>query len=251
MIVFDKVTVGFGEKLVLDEASFALPARKISYIIGPSGSGKSTILKVIMGFVRPRSGRVVIDGEDVTGISERQYARVRRKMGMVFQGSALFDGMTVAENVGFYPTFRERERPRVTARRVAEILKQLGLAGTEKLYPSELSGGMKRRVALARALIYQPKILLYDEPTTGLDPMSIELVDGIIREANERFDVTSVVVSHDISSVFNIADYVIFIDAGKPVEVGGKMGILTHAHPGVRRFSMGFQKLAERVHEAI
>lgn len=250
MIVFENVVVRFGQTTVLNGVSFNLPRGKVSYIIGASGGGKSTILRVIMGFVKPVSGKIFIDGSEVTGLSERRYSRIRKKMGMVFQGSALFDSMTVAENVAFYPVYREREKPQNVAVRVTEILAALGLEGIEKLYPSELSGGMRRRVALARALIYQPKILLYDEPTTGLDPLTIELVDEVIRETNEKFKVTSVVVSHDMASVYETADHIVFMDKGKSFEIGGRESLLSSDLPGIVEFTRSFKATAEKVSDA-
>ncbi len=248
MIEFDRVVVRFGKKTVLNGISFKLNAREISYFIGGSGSGKSTILKVIMGFIKPQRGIVSIDGEVVSNLSEGEYAHVRKKMGMVFQGSALFDSMSVFDNVAFYPVYREKKRVRTIAPRVSDLLERLGLKGTEKMYPSELSGGMKRRVALARALIYQPKILLYDEPTTGLDPITTELVDKIIVATNSGFDVTSVVVSHDLASVLNIADNVVFIDRGESIQLGGHDSILSCEHPAVCAFVNSFKETAKQVH---
>ena len=248
MIEFDKVVVRFDKKTVLNGVSFKLPEHKISYFIGGSGSGKSTILKVIMGFVKPVRGTVLIDGESVNDLNEKEYARIRKKMGMVFQGSALFDSMTVFDNVAFYPVYRERVRTRDVASRVHEILEQIGLKGTEKLYPSELSGGMRRRVALARTLIYQPKILLYDEPTTGLDPITTELVDNIILDTDKQFDITSIVVSHDMASVLSIADNVVFINNGESVEIGGHNSILSCEHPAVCAFVKSLKDTANQVH---
>ncbi|MCD6119847.1 ATP-binding cassette domain-containing protein [bacterium] len=247
MIEFEKVVVRFGRATVLNGVSFSLPADKISYIIGASGSGKSTILRVMMGFIRPKSGKVIIDGEDVTAYPERRYAKIRRKMGMVFQGSALFDSMNVMDNVAFYPMYREKKKPREYIPQVLEILEQVGLKGTEKLYPSELSGGMRRRVALARALIYKPKVLLYDEPTTGLDPITSELVNGIIDEMNRKFNVTSVVVSHDISSVLSIANHIIFLDKGQSIELGGHDSVLECDHPAVLEFTRSIRVMAKKV----
>ena len=244
MIEFDNVTVRFGDNTVLDGVSFRLPAEKISFIIGGSGSGKSTILRAAMGFIRPDAGRIIIDGDDVTGASERELHYIRKKMGMVFQGSALFDSLNAFENVGFYPIYREHARPREVARRVREILGELDLSGIEKLYPSELSGGMKRRVALARALIYHPKILLYDEPTTGLDPVTLSLVDNVIAQTNAKFKVTSIVVSHDVASVLNIGDYVVFIADGKAVEIGQPENLFKSSHAAVREFAEGVRILA-------
>lgn len=249
MIELEGVVVRFGKKTVLDKLSFKLPAKKVSYIIGRSGSGKSTILKVIMGFIKPDGGRVIVDGEDVTNLSERKYARVRKKMAMVFQGTALFDSMTVFENVAFYLIYIQRLRPADTKERVSHLLRKVGLEGSEKLYPSELSGGMKRRVALARSLIYQPKILLYDEPTTGLDPITGDVVDAIITEMNRMFDVTSVVVSHDLASVLSTADHVVFIKEGKAVEIGEPENIFRCSDPVVAEFTRSLKNAAVAVME--
>lgn len=249
MIELEGVVVRFAKKTVLDKVSFKLPAKKVSYIIGRSGSGKSTILRVIMGFIKPDGGRVIVDGEDVTNLSERKYARVRKKMAMVFQGTALFDSMTVFENVAFYLIYIQRLRPADTKERVSHLLRKVGLEGSEKLYPSELSGGMKRRVALARSLIYKPKILLYDEPTTGLDPITGDVVDGIITETNRMFDVTSVVVSHDLASVLSIADHVVFIKEGKAVEIGEPENIFRCDDPVVAEFTRSLKNAAVAVME--
>jgi ABC-type transporter Mla maintaining outer membrane lipid asymmetry ATPase subunit MlaF len=178
-----------------------------------------------------------VDEEDVTAIKEKRWARVRRKMGMVFQHSALFDSLTVAENVGFYPYYVDREPWKKVRGRAVELLAELGLADAANKMPEELSGGMQRRVALARALIYHPKILLYDEPTAGLDPQNSELVSHMISEANEKFGVTSVVVSHDLQCIHEISDHVVLIVAGETIEVGPPRQLFLHSDPRVASFT--------------
>jgi len=242
MIKFEDVWAGYGEQLVLRGATFSCPDRKVTAIVGPSGSGKSTVLKLLMGFVYATRGRIFVDGQDVTSCSERQWQAIRRKMGMVFQNSALFDSMTVCQNVGFYPHYVERQPWRTVREKVIELLRDLGLAGTEDKLPSELSGGMQRRVALARSLIYKPQILLYDEPTTGLDPRMSEIVSNLIEEMAERFGITSIVVSHDLPSIHDIADHVVLIDAGESVTVGPPSELLKTLDQRVLSFTASWRQ---------
>ena len=237
MIEFKDVHLSFGEEEVLKGVSFHCPPQRVTAIMGPSGSGKSTALRLVMGFLRPASGRLYVDGEDVTRLREKAWVRVRRKMGMVFQHSALFDSLTVCQNVAFYPHFVEGQAWRKVRPRVLELLSELGLADAADKMPEELSGGMQRRVALARSLIYRPKILLYDEPTTGLDPHMTEIVSELIDEMNERYKVTSIVVSHDLPSIHSIADHVVLISAGESHTVGSPSELLTSEQPAVARFA--------------
>ncbi|HES58637.1 MAG TPA: ATP-binding cassette domain-containing protein [Firmicutes bacterium] len=245
MIKFEDVWAGYGDHLVLRGATFQCPAQRVTAIVGPSGSGKSTVLRLLMGFICPSKGRILVDGEDVTGCSERQWQGIRRKMGMVFQNSALFDSLTICQNVGFYPHYVERRPWREVRREALELLEDLGLAGTEDKLPSELSGGMKRRVALARSLIYKPQILLYDEPTTGLDPHMTEVVSSLIEEMADRFGITSIVVSHDLPSIYGIADHVVLIDEGQSVVVGQPRQLLTSEDERVIRFTASWR---EQIH---
>ncbi|MDQ3023548.1 MAG: ATP-binding cassette domain-containing protein, partial [bacterium] len=197
MILLDDVWVSFGEKQVLQGISVYCQPERITALVGPSGSGKSTILRAAMGLLPVDKGFVVVDGEHCEHYTERRWREVRRKMGLVFQNSALFDSLTVLQNVGFYPFYVER-KPWKTVRNTAmQLLQELGLDEHAGKMPAQLSGGMQRRVALARSLIYHPKILMYDEPTTGLDPLNIDIVSELIVETAERFRVTSIVVSHD------------------------------------------------------
>jgi phospholipid/cholesterol/gamma-HCH transport system ATP-binding protein len=242
MIEFQGVFAGYGEADILKDVTLHCAREKITAIVGPSGSGKSTTLRLIMGFIRPRQGRVLIDDEDLSGISEKQWVRVRRKMGMVFQHSALFDSLTIAQNVGFYPTFVDREPWHKVRPQVLRLLAELGLEGTADKLPGELSGGMQRRVALARSLIYHPKILLYDEPTTGLDPGAVTLVNDLIREMNERYHVTSVIVSHDLPSVHDIADHVVLIEEGYAITVGDPSELLQSHDRRIELFSGNWRR---------
>ncbi len=237
MIEFKGIHLRFGEQEVLKGVTFHCPPQQVTAIMGPSGSGKSTALRLVMGFLRPDQGRLYVDGEDVTHIREKAWVRVRRKMGMVFQHSALFDSLTVCQNVAFYPHFVEGQPWRKVRTQVLELLGELGLADAADKMPEELSGGMQRRVALARSLIYRPKILLYDEPTTGLDPHMTAVVSELIAEMNERYQVTSLVVSHDLPSIHNIADHVVLISDGESYDVGSPSELLVSGQPAVERFA--------------
>lgn len=245
MLKVESITAAYDDAVVLDSVSMTAHERKITAVVGASGSGKSTLLKVIMGFIKPRSGRVLIDGEDICSAGESEVARMRAKMGLVFQESALFDSLTVEENIAFFPIYHQKRRWREVRPKVTALLAELGLGDIGGKYPSELSGGMRRRVALARTLIYRPRVLLYDEPTTGLDPTNIATVDEIITEMNERFEVTSVVVTHDLESVLHVADWVYLLDTGRAVEVGDPRRLLTSDQPQVARFTASWRRHIE------
>jgi phospholipid/cholesterol/gamma-HCH transport system ATP-binding protein len=184
-------------------------------ILGKSGCGKSVLLKLILRLLDKDSGRVVVDGEDISNYSEERMVPVRKKMGMLFQSAALFDSLTVEDNVAYMLREHTKMSPREIADRVAEVLSFVELPNTQRLMPSELSGGMRKRVALARALAYQPSYLLYDEPTTGLDPMTAKTINELIRNTQERLDVTSIVVTHDLISAFYVGDRFALVRDGK------------------------------------
>ncbi len=184
-------------------------------IIGSSGSGKSVLLKHIIGLLKPEAGCVFLDGVCVTDLNYEQLKDVRKKMAMVFQGAALFDSMTIAENVGIGLYSHTRMSREQIARRVTECLDWVGLHKIEKLSPAELSGGMQKRVAIARAIAMEPEILLYDEPTTGLDPIRANSINDLIVHLQNKLDVTSIVVTHDMNSVERIADFVAFLHNGR------------------------------------
>ncbi len=241
MLELRDVKAGYDNNLVLKGVTLEVPERSITAVIGTSGSGKSTLLRVIMGFLKPSSGEVLIDGEDIGSSSEYDVVRIREKMGLVFQELALFDSLTVDENVAFYPIYRQGRRWKDVKPEVDDLLAELGLQGLGKKRPSELSGGMRRRVAIARSLIYHPKILLYDEPTAGLDPSTKSLVDELVKEMNEKFEITSVVVTHDLESVLGVADQVYLLSEGTAVFVGSPSNLLTSEDPRVEEFTLSWR----------
>jgi phospholipid/cholesterol/gamma-HCH transport system ATP-binding protein len=236
MIEIRDVHKSFGDNHVLRGINLKVPEGATTVIIGASGSGKSVLVKHMIGLLRPDEGQVIVEGEDTTHLSEMEFQRVREKFGMVFQGAALFDSMTVGENVSFplreHGGFKEREIARIVAQKLA----LLSLEGTEGLFPAELSGGMRKRVGLARAIVLDPRIILYDEPTTGLDPITANSVDEMIIEAKEKLGVTSVVITHDIASSFRVGDYVAMIHEGVIIDQGPPARIRRSSHPYVQKF---------------
>jgi phospholipid/cholesterol/gamma-HCH transport system ATP-binding protein len=205
-------------------------------VLGGSGSGKTVLLKHLVGLLKPDLGEVRVEGEDIVPLTGDALARVRRKFGMVFQGAALFDSLTVYENVAF-PLREHTALPEAEIRaRVHARLELLGLSNVDSAFPAELSGGMRKRVGLARAVILDPKIVLYDEPTTGLDPLTTDSVDEMIKAARAHLGITSVVISHDIASAFNVADQVCFLHDGRIVESGPPGQLRDSSHPAVRPF---------------
>jgi phospholipid/cholesterol/gamma-HCH transport system ATP-binding protein len=209
---------------------------KVNVILGGSGQGKSVLLKHIIGLLRPTSGKVWVDGTDIHSLSDAALAKFREKFGMVFQNAALFDALTVEENCAFPLVEHSKMTKAEIHNRVLERLKDLGLEGTEAKFPPELSGGMRKRVGLVRALVLEPEIVLYDEPTTGLDPLATENVDHMMTEVAQKFHVTSIVVSHDMASVFRIADRISMIHAGLIVATGTVDEIKHTDNEYVRRF---------------
>jgi phospholipid/cholesterol/gamma-HCH transport system ATP-binding protein len=229
----------FGKKVVLDGLDLTVPRGKNTVVIGGSGTGKSVLIKCVVGLLRPDSGEIRIDGEDVTKMDERELVRVRRKFGMLFQGSALFDSLNVGDNVAFalrrLKLFPERQIRDV----VEEKLTMVGLRDIQRLMPAELSGGMKKRVGLARAIAAEPDILLYDEPTTGLDPIMADVINDLIVSLRESLGVTSISITHDMASAYKIADFIAMLYKGKIVEVGTPAEIRASSNPVVRQFVEG------------
>jgi phospholipid/cholesterol/gamma-HCH transport system ATP-binding protein len=205
----------FGQQQVLDGVTLDFPAGQITTIVGPSGSGKTVLLKHLNLLLRPDSGTIVIDGTDVTKLSGRALDAVREKLGMLFQSGALFDSMSVFDNIAFPLVEKTNLSREETAERVRETLKAVGLEGMEDKFPSQLSGGMQKRAALARALVHRPKILMLDEPTTGLDPARTRAIHELIRRTQQNFHLTVVMVSHDVPEVFNVSDHVAFLHKGR------------------------------------
>ena len=205
----------YGDAHILKGVTFEVQRGKTNVIIGPSGSGKSVLMRQIIRLETPERGEILVDGTDFAALRGMALERVRRRMGMVFQSSALFDSMSVFENVAF-PLREHTKMSRSEIRdRVMDRLEILGIGDSGNKSPAELSGGMQRRVAVARAIVLETDILIYDEPTTGLDPITVQTVDDLILETEERFGVTSIVISHDMASVFRIADQITFLYFGE------------------------------------
>jgi phospholipid/cholesterol/gamma-HCH transport system ATP-binding protein len=235
----------FGDNLVLDDVSLRIDAGESVVIIGRSGSGKSVLLKLLIGLSEPDAGEVIINGQPIAGLDERALLPIRRKFGMLFQGAALFDSMTVAENVGFAFRHNLQMSPEQVRERVALALEVVDLPGIEDRKPSELSGGMRKRVGLARAIVYQPEIILYDEPTTGLDPIVSDSIDQLILRVRDRFKVTSVVVTHDMRSARRVGQRILMLHERKIYAAGTGDEIFNSQDPVVRRFIEGVSDLKE------
>jgi phospholipid/cholesterol/gamma-HCH transport system ATP-binding protein len=221
---------------VLQGIDLDLPDGKTTVVLGGSGSGKTVLMKHVIGLLRPDRGQILVEGQDIAGLPEPELAEVRRKFGMVFQAAALFDSMNVFDNVAF-PL---REHTELAEEKIAQVvhekLEVVGLRNIDHKFPAELSGGMRKRVGLARAIALQPKIVLYDEPTTGLDPITTDYVDEMILGAKEKLGVTSLVISHDIGSAFNIADQIAFLHAGRIRVYGPPSVIRASDDPELKKF---------------
>jgi phospholipid/cholesterol/gamma-HCH transport system ATP-binding protein len=239
MIEVRDLQKSFGSHRILDGVGFRIDKGESVVIIGRSGGGKSVLLKHLIGLLKPDAGQVMIEGRDIVPLNERDLLPVRRKFGMLFQSAALFDSMTVAENVGF--AFRHnRQLPEPEIRqRVAAALDVVDLPGTEEKKPAELSGGMRKRVGLARAIVYRPEIVLYDEPTTGLDPIAADSIDQLILRVRDRFEVTSVVVTHDMRSARRVGQRILMLHEKKIYAAGTPDEIFASRDPVVRRFIEG------------
>jgi phospholipid/cholesterol/gamma-HCH transport system ATP-binding protein len=229
----------FGPQHVLRGIDLDIERGKTNIIIGGSGAGKSVLMKHLMGLLKPDKGNIWVDGVDMVPMNDVDIGVMRRKFGMVFQYAALFDSMNVVENIAFPLIERYHLHKDEIMDRVRELLQRLDLAhvaGIEEKFPAELSGGQRKRVGLARALIDRPQILLYDEPTTGLDPVATKNVDEMIRKTADDFGVTSVVISHDMASTFRIGDRISMLSEGKILVSGTPPELLQSAHPALREF---------------
>ncbi len=233
------VSIAFKEKQVLKGLSLDITPGKTTVIVGRSGSGKSVLLKLMMGLLAPDSGKVILFGRDLAEVKPVELLELRKRMGMLFQNYALFDALTVDENVGFTLTESSSLPRRDISQLSHELIRILGLSGSERLLPSELSGGMKKRVSLARALVANPEVVLFDEPTTGLDPIMIEKVDEMIALANQQYQITSVIISHDMASTKRLANVVAFLHEGKIVFTGDYDELIASELAPVRSFVDG------------
>lgn len=239
MIQVRDLKKSFSGPLVLNGVSFRIENGESVAIIGRSGCGKSVLLKHLIGLLKPDAGEVLIDGENIVPMNERQLLRVRRKFGMLFQSSALFDSMTVAENVGFGLRRHEHLTESEIARRVAHALDVVDLPGTENKNPAELSGGMRKRVGLARAIVYEPQIVLYDEPTTGLDPIVSDSIDKLIMHVRDHLNVTTVVVTHDMRTARRVGNRVLMMHNKTIYATGAPEEFFASPDPVVRQFVDG------------
>ena len=232
----------FNGKMVLDNANLTINTGETMVIIGRSGCGKSVLLKHVIGIMKPDSGQVIVDGVDITKLSEKELNIFRAKFGMLFQGAALFDSLTVEENVGFNLIEHSDWQRKQIRDRATECLGLVGLKGIEDLKPSELSGGMRKRVGLARAICMKPEIILYDEPTTGIDPIMGDAINDLIRDLHDKLKVTSIVVTHDMVSAYKIASKMAMLYKGKIIYTGTPEEIKNTDNPIVRQFITGAAK---------
>lgn len=238
-IIAEDIHKSFGENLVLDGINLAVHEAETMVVIGRSGCGKSVFLKHIIGLMKPDSGTIVVEGRDITEMKRRELNDIRRKFGMVFQGAALFDSLTVGENVGFFLY----EYSDLSLEEIADVIEQklrlVGLENISAMNPAELSGGMKKRVSLARALAHDPQIVLYDEPTTGLDPIMADVINDLIIKMDEQLDVTSIAVTHDMASAYKIADRIAMMYGGKIIALGSPDEIKESPDEYVQQFING------------
>jgi phospholipid/cholesterol/gamma-HCH transport system ATP-binding protein len=239
MIEIHQVSKTFNNHKVLDGASLNIATGSTCVIIGRSGCGKSVLLKHIIGLLRPDKGKVIVDGKEVASLDRKELDALRMKISMVFQGGALFDSMTVGENVGFGLIEHLNISGKELLERVEESLCMVDLSGVVNLMPSELSGGMKKRVALARAICMKPQIILYDEPTTGVDPITADSINDLIKSLHDKLKVTSIVVTHDMKSAYKVADRIAMLYQGKIIAEGRPDEIQQSIHPVVHQFING------------
>ncbi|HCY83647.1 MAG TPA: ABC transporter ATP-binding protein [Desulfobacteraceae bacterium] len=239
MVIVKNLVKKYGSVVASNHLNCRFETGKVTVILGGSGSGKSTLLRQVTGLEKPDSGEVLFDGLDLTRATREQLYEKRKKMGMLFQGAALFNYLTIFENIAFPLREHTQIADNVIKTIVTMKLEMVGLRGTEDLMPSQLSGGMMKRVGLARAIVMDPKIIFYDEPTSGLDPISTGVIDKLIRDLNRKLNITSVVVSHDIESCFRIADRIIILYYGDIIAEGTVEEIRNSTDPRVIQFING------------
>lgn len=249
MIQLRNVKVAFGSKIVLRELNLDVHRGETLAVIGPSGSGKSTVMKLLTGLLAPTAGSIEIEGQEVSQLAEDQWDALRQRMGVVFQYSALFDFLDVGGNIAFGLKRYFKLSDKQIEERVSELLEMVGLPGTKKMLPSELSGGMKKRVGLARALAMQPEMVFYDEPTSGLDPVMTMTISRLIRKTQQALGVTSLLVTHDMESAYYAADRIAMLYNGRIVQVGTVSEIKNSTNPVVHAFVNGLELKEEEKDE--
>jgi phospholipid/cholesterol/gamma-HCH transport system ATP-binding protein len=236
MIEFKNVSFSYGMREILKNISLKIEDKTIRVILGPSGSGKSTIIKLMLGLIKPTAGEIFVDGVEISKLTEVQLFPIRQKMGMVFQGNALFDSMTISDNMGFFLRENLHLPEAEVQRRIKEQIKFAGLEGYENLLPDSLSGGMQKRVAIGRALIFGPKTILLDEPTAGLDPISSKKILDVIKRLKHEIGLGSVMITHIISDVFGVADQVSILFNGKIIFDDVPENMQNAKHPFIESF---------------
>ena len=239
MIRVENIKKSFGAQTVLKDISFDVTEGESVAIIGSSGTGKSVLIKHLVGLLNPDAGKVFIEGENIVGMEERQLLRVRQKFGMLFQEAALFDSMDVFENIAFPLRRTGLTDVKEIKQRVEEVLGLVELSGTGKKLPSEISGGMKKRVGLARAIVHRPKIILYDEPTTGLDPVVSDIIDQLMMRVRDQYHVTSIVITHDMRCALRMGQRIIYLVEGKVYLDAPADEVFNSDDPLVSRFIKG------------
>lgn len=238
-IEFRGLKKSFGKKKVLDGVDLTVERGETLTVIGSSGTGKSVLIKHLIGLLLPDEGSIHFDGENISEGGEPAFVRVRKRVAMLFQGAALFDSLTVFENVAYGLREQRKLTEEEIAQRVAESLAYVGLPGTEQMWPADLSGGMRKRVGLARSIASHPEVMLYDEPTTGLDPVNVERINRLIRFLARELNLTSIVVTHDFATVRAVSDRVAMLDQGKVIFIGTVDELESSEHPRVRAFVNG------------
>lgn len=239
MIRIENISKSFGDKKVLDGVNLSVAKGESFLIIGRSGAGKTVLLKNIIGLLRPDLGKIFIDGVDITTLDKNDLEKVRLKFGLVFQSSALFDFLTIEENVGFFLYQHSNLKKSEIRERVKKTLALVGLEGIEESYPHQLSGGMKKRVAIARAVIYNPKIIIYDEPTTGIDPIAIDKIVSLIEDLHNRLSITSLIVTHDLEVGLKLSQRLAFLLGGRIIFNGTKEDLKNTNDSRVVQFIQG------------
>ena len=248
MIEFKNLKKSFGERLVLDGVSHLMETGKTNLIIGSSGSGKTVLQKCLVGLFEPDEGEIIYDGTSFTEMTEENRKHLRQQIGMLFQGSALFDSMTVEENVRFPLDMFTKDSLSVRLKRVNEVLERVNLVGTNKKFPSEISGGMKKRVGIARAIVLNPKFLFCDEPNSGLDPQTSMLIDKLIHEITQEFNMTTIINTHDMNSVMEIGDNILYMKEGRKEWTGNSQDINFSQNKALNEFIFASQFLQDAKH---
>ena len=236
MIEIRNIHKSFDDRVILDDISAVMEAGKCNLIIGASGSGKTVLTKCMVGLFQPDSGEIVYEGRDIIRMSNDEKKLLRRKIGMLFQGGALFDSKTVEQNIYFPLDMFTSQSQAEKSKRVNEVLERVNLVGSNKKFPSELSGGMKKRVGIARAIVLNPKYLFCDEPNSGLDPQTSLLIDHLIKEITQEYKITTIVVTHDMNSVMEIGDHIVYMHQGKKQWEGSNKEIIYSKNELLNKF---------------